>query len=433
MSAGIVGIMGIPVSSGNRGVMALGASLLYLLENALPRTNKILLLNHDKHEECYFRIGQEVKGVTVIPARLAPMSRLQDHLAFITIASIFYRLIPFSFIRRTLKRLFPWIRATAEATLVGDIRGGDSFSDIYGMRRFLIGFFMSWSVILIRKEIVQFPQTYGPFGSPLARILAGFLLKRSSVIMARDGISKKEAEGLTQRKRAVWLCPDVAFSLLPIKPREICVYPILPDNKLPTGIIGLNVNGLMYNGGYTRANMFGLKLDYRKLLMELTSAFPKWHEQEFWLLPHVYAPPGDVESDPDACEAVYQAMVTRMQRNARIVRGNYDCHELKWIIGQFDFFVGSRIHSCIAALSQGVPCVGIAYSRKFRGVFDTVGMGDWVVDARELDEEQALARIIELYQHRDSVRKDLKARAEQAQKELEEVFGRLLKGTGGEE
>ena len=46
----------------------------------------------------------------------------------------------------------------------------------------------------------------------------------------------------------------------------------------------------------------------------------------------------------------------------------------KAVIGQCDFFIGSRMHACIAALSQGVPCVGVAYSMKFAGVFDTVGM-----------------------------------------------------------
>ena len=66
-----------------------------------------------------------------------------------------------------------------------------------------------------------------------------------------------------------------------------------------------------------------------------------------------------------------------------IVDREYDQHEIKGVIGMCDFFVGSRMHACIGALSQGIPCVGVAYSMKFRGVFESVGVADWVVDSRQ--------------------------------------------------
>ena len=47
---------------------------------------------------------------------------------------------------------------------------------------------------------------------------------------------------------------------------------------------------------------------------------------------------------------------------------------MKYLIGQCDFFVGSRMHSCIAAVSQCVPAVSIAYSDKFIGVMATLGL-----------------------------------------------------------
>ena len=86
------------------------------------------------------------------------------------------------------------------------------------------------------------------------------------------------------------------------------------------------------------------------------------------------------------------------------------------------------MHACIAALSQGIPCVGIAYSRKFHGVFETVGMQDWVVDARTATDEAAVARVLELYRQRDEVRASLAERAETARVELRAVFRRLVEG-----
>lgn len=354
------------------------------------------------------------------------MADPRDHLFWILLASLAYRLLPFSGVRNLLKGRFPWIKAATDAVVIGDIRGGDSFSDIYGISRFLAGFLMAWSVILVKERMVQFPQTYGPYKSKLARILAGFLLKRSHVIMARDEMSRKVAQDLVGNRTEVMLCPDVAFALDTLSPQMLGVNPPVKGLAVPARVIGLNVNGLMYNGGYTRDNMFGLKMDYRGMLPKLVEKLLEVHDGELWFVPHAFAKPGGVESDPEACIKVREALPENVRQRTRIISGEYDCHELKWIIGKFDFFIGSRMHSCIAALSQGVPCVGIAYSRKFKGVFETVGMAEWVIDGRRLCDEEAISRTLSLYGIRDEVRRGLKERAEGAARRLGDTFERLF-------
>src|SRR5690606_34010358 len=93
---------------------------------------------------------------------------------------------------------------------------------------------------------------------------------------------------------------------------------------------------------------------------------------------------------------------------------------------QCDLFVGSRMHSCIAALSQGIPCVGVAYSMKFRGVFESVGMEDWIVDGRDVETSAAVKEVVARFRERDSVRGALSERSEMARQELREVFARLV-------
>ena len=66
-----------------------------------------------------------------------------------------------------------------------------------------------------------------------------------------------------------------------------------------------------------------------------------------------------------------------------MLHGEHDQHAVKGIIGLCSFFIGSRMHACIAALSQGIPTVAVAYSKKFMGVFESAGMGHMVVDARD--------------------------------------------------
>lgn len=426
-----VAILGTPVSSGNRGVMALGASLVNLCVSisGAGESGVFLMLGNSNNRPVPFRIGGATKFIRLVNCRLSPRSRFAEHLAWICLGAFLYRIIKIRVFRAIISSITPWIRALEQADIVGDVRGGDSFSDIYGMRRFMEGFFIAWTVVLVKGSIVQFPQTFGPYYRPVARWLARYLLRRSSVIIARDAKSRHVAQELVGQGRDVWLSPDVAFSLEAIRPDSIELDPPIKGGE-PQGAIGLNVNGLMFNGGYSRKNMFGLRLDYRKVLAALVKTLMAEHRGEIWLVPHTYGPPDSVESDPEACRKLRMALPEDFQRRLRIVSGEYNQHEIKGIIGMFDFFIGSRMHACIAALSQGVPCVGIAYSRKFEGVFDSVGMGDWVVDAREASEEQAVGRIIELYKKRDSVREELKTRAEQAQTELKAIFKRLISSAG---
>jgi len=233
------------------------------------------------------------------------------------------------------------------------------------------------------------------------------------------------AQDLVGPHREVRLSPDVAFSLEAVRPLRLVLDPPC-DGPIPRGVIGLNVNGLMYNGGYSRRNMFGLKMDYPAFLRELVCALLAEHRGEVWLVPHTYASRGNVESDNEAAETLRDGLPPEGRSRVRLVAGEYDQHEIKWIIGQCDFFMGSRMHACIAALSQGVPCVGIAYSMKFAGVFETVGMKDWVIDGREWANEAALTRIMERYRGREEVKGELLARADAARTRLDEVFRSLL-------
>ncbi len=418
-------LLGISASSRNQGVQALGASLVSLCTGAAPGVGIRLLIGSSTAGTVRYRCRDKEHCVPVVNFRMSPKSALCDHLAWIVFATVMYRVLPFSATRAFLSRRTPWIRALEQCAFAGDVRGGDSFSDIYGMRRFMIGFLAVWTVLLMKRPLVQLPQTYGPFKNPMARRLARFLLRRSTVIMARDKASYQIARELAGPSPEIMLSPDAAFSLESLRPQSPQLDPPL-DGPMADGMIGINVNGLMYHGGYTRDNMFGLKLDYPGFLRKLLAALLEEQKQDVLLVPHTYAPAGDVESDPAASRQLRDSLPPHLRKRVRIVAAEYDAHEVKGMIGLCDFFIGSRMHSCIAALSQGIPCVGVAYSRKFHGVFESVGMESWVVDARMAGEQEALERVICLYRDRDPARKSLQLAAADARLRLTDVFQRMM-------
>lgn len=419
--------MGTPVASGNRGVVALGASIADLCLTAAPEADVRYLLVHKPWDDVGVRTKNGIRNIPVTTCRMSHRSALRDHLFWILALSFIYRIIPLRSMRGLIVRKTPWIGSVASADFVGDVRGGDSFSDIYGLKRFILAFLPVFSVLLIKGSIAHLPQTYGPFRTRTARCLARFLLRRSSVVIARDKESQRIAQELVGDRHVVQLSPDVAFALHAEAPDEIMAEPPLLEGLSP-GTIGLNVNGLMFNGGYHGGNMFGLKLDYRDFLPNLISRLLSETSADVLLVPHTLAESGDVESDNEASRLVRDMLTPEEQQRVRIVKGEYDAHQFKGIIRQCDFFIGSRMHSCIAALSQGVPCVGVAYSMKFAGVFESVGMKDWVIDGRTTDHLRAIEGVLSLYSTREEVREGLAVSANDARSRLAGIFFRMLHG-----
>jgi len=65
------------------------------------------------------------------------------------------------------------------------------------------------------------------------------------------------------------------------------------------------------------------------------------------------------------------------------------------------------MHACIAALSQNIPTVPIAYSDKFAGMMQSIGFGELVADPRHMDAAAILETVDKIYEKRAVVGRDL--------------------------
>ncbi len=61
------------------------------------------------------------------------------------------------------------------------------------------------------------------------------------------------------------------------------------------------------------------------------------------------------------------------------------------------------MHACIAAFSSGVPVLPMAYSRKFAGLFGTLGYGA-CADCKADSEEEILAKLKTAFETRNDLR-----------------------------
>src|SRR5690606_19593241 len=282
--------------------------------------------------------------------------------------------------------LHPTLRTLREATVLVDISGGDSFSDIYGRKGFATTTLPKRIATRAGVPLVLLPQTYGPFLGRRAVRSARAIVRSAAMAWARDAHSHAVLTDLlgsrfdARRHRAT---VDVAFLLPAVAPERVLPDPLArwlsSQRENPT--VGINVSGLIYKDPRRAAQEFGFRAAYGDVLRRFVDRLLAETGVNVVLIPHVVAPRGHYESDLDACESLVQHVGGRRDR---IVVAPALAHpgEAKWLISRCDWFCGTRMHATIAALSSGVPTCAIAYSPKTLGVFETCGQAGEVVDPR---------------------------------------------------
>lgn len=404
-------LLGATFATGNLGVSALTEGSIKTIVHRYPDA-RIFLLDYGQGSSVQeVKIENRVVCISIVYMRFSKKFWLKNNIALLLLVSVLVRLIPWAKLRKKVVGGYPCLRPVQEADLVASIAGGDSFSDVYGLDRFLYVSLPQLLALFLGKRLVLLPQTLGPFKGWLARAIARVILKRAESIYLRDlaGVRRiKALLGPNGRDGKVRFCYDVGFLVNPVRPPHLDLvgFPSQPPHG--SSLVGLNISGLLFMGGYTRNNMFGLKTEYRKLVYSLIDFLIENKNAHVLLVPHVFGEHS--ESDSLVCERIYEELKTKYSSKLAFVRGRYNQCEIKYIIGRCDFFIGSRMHACIAALSQNIPALAIAYSDKFVGVMETLGIQSLVADARTMDRDQILQAIDQAYGDRVFLQRQLEGK-----------------------
>jgi polysaccharide pyruvyl transferase WcaK-like protein len=309
----------------------------------------------------------------------------------------------------------PAVRALRAADAVFDVTGGDSFTDLYGPRRF------RWATLdkLIALEqgppLVLTPQTIGPFGDERTTRTAQRILRAAAMIWARDARSYallRQLLGADFDPARHRFGVDLAFGLEARPPEQPLPLPVsawlAPEAERP--VIGFNVSGLLCNDAPTSQRRFGLRADYREAVIGFLRRILRETDANVLLTPHVVTRPGHHEHDPDACISIIHSLGDDHAARLALAPLTQDPTEMKWIIARTDWFCATRMHAGIAALSSGVPTAAIAYSHKTRGVYDTCGQGRHVADPRESTTEEVIDRLWQSWTQRAAAAVELRHR-----------------------
>ncbi|MFA9478211.1 polysaccharide pyruvyl transferase family protein [Phycisphaerales bacterium AB-hyl4] len=386
-------LFGAATGTGNLGVSALCQSALTALFREQPEASVTVFDYGRSRRRARMQVDGESRQYQVLGAVYSRRYYLPENLRLMQVAG-------------RLGLPFPvGVRAIRAADAVLDVSGGDSFTDLYGDERFAAITLPKQLALDLGRPLVLLPQTYGPFRDPARRQYAAELVRGAHVAWARDQRSfelMKELLGDDFDPDRHRCGVDMAFALEPSRPENVPerIVRWLTDRKQP--VVGVNVSGLLANPEKP-GKRYGLRADYRETVFQLVDRLLRETDTRVVLVPHVVTPPGHYESDHSAC----QALADRFQKRAdaadrlAVLTGIGEADQVKWVIGQLDWFCGTRMHSTIAALSSGVPAAALSYSDKTLGVFESCNLGSAVVDPRLHDTAETVDRLWQVWLQRE--------------------------------
>ncbi|MFG0257214.1 MAG: polysaccharide pyruvyl transferase family protein [Phycisphaerales bacterium JB043] len=307
------------------------------------------------------------------------------------------------------------VRAMRDSDAIIDMSGGDSFTDLYGPRIFRAMTMRKRIAIESGTPLILGPQTYGPFGTPRAQSIASGIVRDARMCWARDARSYEllkdllgDAFDAARHKLGV----DCAF-LLPVRDVDDSMQGLwrewlaVTPQERQAPVIGLNVSGLLANDPDAAHAQYGFRARYVDVILGLIERVLDHSDARLLLIPHVDPTGRDPESDVDACESVFRHIDSTHSDRVAMVPAMRDPRQIKWAISRCDWFCGTRMHSTIAGLSTRVATTAIAYSPKTRGVFETCGVADAVIDPRELDTQDVIDGLWSWWERRDELRRAL--------------------------
>lgn len=375
-----IGLLWHSVNSGNLGVGALTVGNIALLRRActaVGRVPQFVVLGFSDHGQPPYVIGDDIEVIEIDSRSMLPGGKFD--------------------------------RAVRRCDMVVDIGAGDSWTDIYGSKRFAYLWWSKWRASLLKTPLIMAPQTIGPFSRPIHTRLAAAAMNRAALVVARDPASYRAGVEMAPGAK-LHEAVDVAFAM--------------PCDPWPKGdqtpVIGINVSGLLFNRGYDGKSSFGMEIDYADYTRQLLAQLTARSDVRTALVTHVNSPAMPVDDDGRVADQLLQEFpaIAAVHRFTGPI-------EAKSCIASLDFLVAGRMHACIAAFSTGVAVLPVAYSRKFSGLFEGVLGYSHGVPVRGVSTEAAVVMTLDAVERRAELAAETQAGRAVAARRLDEYCALL--------
>lgn len=327
--------------------------------------------------------------------------------------------IPFFVIGSLLKALHlphKWLaigslRQYYENDLLVDF-SGISFSDFRGFLDLVINATWFLPAFVSGIPIIKMSQSLGTYEKLSVRLCAKYCLSRIHVVVARGDKSYDATKKLLPAKKLVYNLPDVAMCLpaASVEIKETILESVGLENKkyvvfAPSIVVDERAGEDFYRGIIKRSIQEIYQMTgYSILLVPHTRSISK---------------AAGVDSASDdltvCCDIANYFEDSDIPVN--LLRNRYNARELKSVIAGAEFVIGSRYHSLIASMSSGVPSLALGWGHKYYEMFDLFGMGEFVFEYHDFNEEKILCKVKELAGQYEEIRRSIEEKLPEIKRE----------------
>jgi colanic acid/amylovoran biosynthesis protein len=299
------------------------------------------------------------------------------------------------------------VRAYFEADVVVSCPGNFIYSRSYlaGLP-ILMPLFTIIYAWFVGKPIYILPQTLGPLVRRWEHILLKWVLQKIHIILVRDLTSVELLERMSLRHSRCYLVSDLAFEFPGVSSDQAFLllerYGIDKSQHRP--LLGVT---LIDWGAQNPA--FRAQQVYEQGVAETILTFVEEQKGYVVIFPQVCGPK-QADDDRIPARRVHEQLVgTVAFDRVKVIDEEYPAALLKATYGQMDLFLGSRLHSNIFAMAEGIPVIAIAYQSKTAGVMRMLGLEEWVIDIEQVDSKRLPKLYRSIWNRQQEVRVQVQA------------------------
>jgi colanic acid/amylovoran biosynthesis protein len=314
---------------------------------------------------------------------------LLPYLVLLLFVSIIYRFFQYQITFGNAKHQ-SLLKAYYDADLVLSCGGGN----FYAHRPIRLGFI--WSLLTLAfaywlgKEIILLPQSIGPIEGKLQKLLARLLFNHVNLILLRERRSQTFLKKKLNISKPTFVLPDLAFGLSSAFDTPS---PFPEEGSLSVGVTVID-RGAQKSG-------FSHQQIYEDALASLLAKLNKDLNAHIYFFVQCYGPTRD-QDDRHSTRRVYER-VRKQTDQVSLLDSFQSAKEIKEAYKRMDCVIGSRMHTGVFALGNGVPTVLIAYQPKALGLMEMFDLDRYCCNIRTVTEDELFELVYEVLDSKEEI------------------------------
>ena len=256
------------------------------------------------------------------------------------------------------------------------------------------------------KPTVMFPNSLGPFRSPLGKYLARLAFRNFDTIIIREPVSWEIMNELGVSTPKI-LTSDAA---LLFKPRG---EPPLDTVTAPTLCVSTGV----YSQTLSREKLEEYITDHAVALDYAVTEYGL----DIILMPHYIT--GFQFDDLEVSQMIHERM--HQKDKAKIIKVD-TLDEFKHRLNDMTMLISSKMHPAVLGVSGFIPTICIAYDHKQIGFFNNLGMPECVVEISRVSSTKLKEMIDYVWQNKEPIKNSLKEKIPVLQTGIREAMENTL-------